>query len=143
MNKCSSMTCKIVYLILARTMNAIQIYLIWQIWKSKFFRIWDKHAQVKRRMVGSKGLPWLTTDLIYKKRYVNFLNKKAKTINTPKAWTAKKKEKIGTRSVHMACLLLYLTNRFYFCVRLYCNRSQMTSWRVKNKKVRTRRSRVP
>ena len=36
----------------------------------------------------------------------------------------------------------YLTNRFHFCVRLYCNRSQMTSWRVKNKKVRTRRSRV-
>ena len=36
----------------------------------------------------------------------------------------------------------YLTNRFHFCVRLYCNRSQMTSWRVKNKKVRTRRSQV-
>ena len=33
----------------------------------------------------------------------------------------------------------YLTNRFHFCVRLYCNRSQT---RVKNKKVRTRRSRV-
>ena len=37
----------------------------------------------------------------------------------------------------------YLTNRFHFCVRLYCNRLQMTSSRVKNKKVRTRRSRVP
>ena len=37
----------------------------------------------------------------------------------------------------------YLTNRFHFCVRLYCNRSQITSWRVKNKKVHTRRSRVP
>ena len=40
-------------------------------------------------------------------------------------------------------LEIAVTNRFHFCVRLYCNRSQMTSWRVKNKKVRTRRSRVP
>ena len=49
--------------------------------------------------------------------------------------------------VHFNSFLLatscYLTNRFYFCVRLYCNRSQMTSWCVKNKKVGTRRSRVP
>ena len=26
--------------------------------------VWDKHAPVKRRKVGAKGLPWLTTDLI-------------------------------------------------------------------------------
>ena len=32
--------------------------------------------------------------------------------------------------------LTFLTNRFHFCVRLYCYRSQMTSWHVKNKKVR-------
>ena len=38
--------------------------------------------------------------------------------------------------------IMYLTNRFRFSVRKYCNRSQMTSERVKNKKVRTRRSRV-
>ena len=31
---------------------------------------------------------------------------------------------------------VYLTNRFHFSVRLYCNRPQMTSWRAKNKKVR-------
>ena len=32
--------------------------------------------------------------------------------------------------------------RLYFCVRVYCNRSKMTSQRVKNKKYDTRRSRV-
>ena len=30
----------------------------WQIWKNDFFRVWDKHAPVKRRKVGTKGLPW-------------------------------------------------------------------------------------
>ena len=47
----------------------------WQIWKNNFFQIWDKHAPVKRRKVGAKGLPWLTSDLTYKKRQVNFLSK--------------------------------------------------------------------
>ena len=32
--------------------------------------------------------------------------------------------------------ILYLTNRLHFPVCVYCNRSQMTSQRVKNKKVR-------
>ena len=35
-----------------------------------------------------------------------------------------------------------ITNRLYFPVRVYCNRSQMTSQCVKNKKYGTRRSRV-
>ena len=48
---------------------------------------------MKRRKVGAKGLPWLTSDLIYKKRQVNFLNRKAKTINTTEAWTTYKKVK--------------------------------------------------
>ena len=64
----------------------------WQIWKNNF-QIWDKHAPVKRRKVGAKGLPWLTSDLIYKKRQVNFFNRKAKTINTTEAWTTYKKVK--------------------------------------------------
>jgi hypothetical protein len=28
----------------------------WQIWKNKFFRIWNNHAPVKRRKVGTKRL---------------------------------------------------------------------------------------
>ena len=32
-------------------------------------------------------------------------------------------------------LIIYSTNRSHFCVRLYRNRSQITSWRAKNKKV--------
>ena len=32
--------------------------------------------------------------------------------------------------------MTYLTNRLHFSVCVYCNRSQMTSQRVKNKKVR-------
>ena len=38
--------------------------------------------------------------------------------------------------------IFYLTHRLNFSVRVYCNRSQMTSQRVKNKKYDTRRSRV-
>ena len=30
---------------------------------------------------------------------------------------------------------IYLTNKFHFCMRLYCNRLQLTSWRVRIKKV--------
>ena len=37
---------------------------------------------------------------------------------------------------------MYLTNRLHFPVRVYCNRSQMTSLRVKNKNYDTKRSRV-
>ena len=33
-------------------------------------------------------------------------------------------------------MLRYLTDKLRFSVRVYCNRSQMTSQRVKNKKVR-------
>ena len=73
-------------------MNAIQIYL-GRFEISVEHRVWDKHAPVKRRKVGTKGLPWLTTDLIYKKRHVNFLNRKAKTINTTEAWANYKKVK--------------------------------------------------
>ena len=71
----------------------------WQIWKNDFFRVWDKHAPVKRRKVGAKGLPWLTTDLIYKKRHVNFLNRKAKTINTAEAWANYKVENHYNRQI--------------------------------------------
>ena len=39
-------------------------------------------------------------------------------------------------------MLFYLTNRWHFSVRVYCNRSLMTPQRVKNKKYDTRRSRV-
>ena len=34
------------------------------------------------------------------------------------------------------CIFRYLTNRLHFSVRVYCNRSQMMSQRVKNKTVR-------
>ena len=37
---------------------------------------------------------------------------------------------------------LYLTNRLHFPVCVYCNRSQMTSQRVKNKKYETKSSGV-
>ena len=36
----------------------------------------------------------------------------------------------------------YLTNRLHFPVRVYCNRSQKTSQRVKNKEYDKRRSRL-
>ena len=65
----------------------------WQIWKNKFFRIWNKHAPVKTRKVGAKRLPWLTTDLIHKKRHIKFLNRKARTTNTTDAWSVYKKTK--------------------------------------------------
>ena len=65
----------------------------WMIWKNKFFRIWNKHAPVKIRKVGAKRLPWLTTDLIHKKRHIKFLNRKARTTNTTDAWSVYKKAK--------------------------------------------------
>ena len=65
----------------------------WQIWKNKFFRIWNNHAPVKRRKVGTKRLPWLTTDLIHNKRHINFLHRKARTTNTTDAWSVYRKAK--------------------------------------------------
>ena len=65
----------------------------WQIWKNKFFRIWNNHAPVKRRKVGTKRLPWLTTDLIHNKRHINFLHRKARTTNTIDAWSVYRKAK--------------------------------------------------
>jgi hypothetical protein len=44
----------------------------WQIWKNKFFRMWNNNAPVKRRKVGTKRLPWLTTDLIHNKQHITF-----------------------------------------------------------------------
>lgn len=65
----------------------------WQIWKNKFFKIWNNHAPLKRRKVANKRLPWLTIDLIAKKRHINFLNRKAKADNTINSWSVFKKAK--------------------------------------------------
>ena len=65
----------------------------WQIWKNKFFRIWDNHAPVKRRKVGTKRLPWQTADLIHNKRHINILHRKARTTNTTDAWSVYRKAK--------------------------------------------------
>ncbi len=48
---------------------------------------------MKIRKVGAKRLPWLTADLIHKKRHIKFLNRKARTTNTTDAWSVYKKTK--------------------------------------------------
>ena len=49
---------------------------------------------------------------------------------------------IATFMATFIVTFLYLANRLQFSVRVYCNRSQMTSQRVYKKKYDTRRSRV-
>ena len=44
----------------------------WTIWKNKFLEIVNIHAPLKRRKVSSKQIPWLTNDLILKKREKTF-----------------------------------------------------------------------
>jgi hypothetical protein len=49
----------------------------WTIWKNKFLEIENIHAPLKRRKVSSKQIPWLTNDLIFKKREKTYLKRKA------------------------------------------------------------------
>ncbi len=51
---------------------------------------------VEIRKVGAKQLPWLTTDLIHKKRDIKFLNREARTTNTLMHGLSTKREKNNT-----------------------------------------------
>ena len=58
-----------------------------------FFKIWDKHAPIKKRKISSKRLAWLTSDLIHEKHHLKFLHRKARSNNTTESWLTYKKAK--------------------------------------------------
>lgn len=62
----------------------------WTIWKNTFLNITDKHAPLKRRRVSGKRIPWLTKNLIAKKRHNTYLKQKAVTSKLDTDWSAYK-----------------------------------------------------
>ena len=60
----------------------------WMIWKKKFLEIVNMHAPLKRRKVSSKQIPWLTNDLLLKKREKTYLKRKAVLSKSMIDWSA-------------------------------------------------------
>ena len=50
---------------------------MWLVWKDKFTEIIDRHALIKTRKIGKKRTPWITKEILLKKRQKNLLKKKA------------------------------------------------------------------
>ena len=65
----------------------------WSVWKNTFLNIVNRHAPLKKRRVSSKRLPWITKDLITKKRQKAFLKKKAVLSGLEADWTIYKSAK--------------------------------------------------
>ena len=60
----------------------------WMIWKKQFLAIVNMHAPLKRHKVSSKQIPWLTNDLLLKKREKTYLKRKAVLSKSMTDWSA-------------------------------------------------------
>lgn len=66
---------------------------MWLTWKNTFLNIANKHAPLKKRRVTSKRLPWITRELITKKRQKACLKNKAVLSKLETDWAAYKSAK--------------------------------------------------
>ena len=48
---------------------------IWSMWLTNFTQILDKHVPIKKKRLGKKKSPWITTDVIQKMRARDYLKK--------------------------------------------------------------------
>ena len=59
---------------------------MWLVWKDRFTEIIDRHAPIKTRKIGKKRTPWVTKEILLKKRQKNLLKKKACKSKSESDW---------------------------------------------------------
>ena len=64
---------------------------MWEVWKSLFLEIANKHAPIRKRKVKSKSSPWISSELRQKMRKRDFLKKQAVKQNSHQMWNDYKK----------------------------------------------------
>ena len=83
----------------------------WSIWKNTFLNIVITHAPLKKRRVSSKRLPWITGDLITKKRQKASLKKKAALSGLEADWTIYKSAKNSYNRLVKGTIRQYYQNK--------------------------------
>ena len=59
---------------------------MWLVWKDRFTEIIDRHAPIITRKIGKKRTPWITKEILLKKRQKNPLKKKACKSKSESDW---------------------------------------------------------
>ena len=82
---------------------------MWDVWKSLFMEIVDKHAPLQRKRVSNKHSLWITYDLSRKIYKRNYLKKIAIQENSAAAWERYKQARNGVNNAIKSAKKQYFT----------------------------------
>ena len=86
---------------------------MWEVWKSLFLEIANKHAPIRKRKVKSKSSPWISSELRQKMRKRDFLKKQAVKQNSHQMWNDYKKARNDVNaSIREARTNFFIVNTF-------------------------------
>ena len=101
---------------------------MWDVWKSLFLEVVNKHAPIRKRKVRSTYSPWLTPEIKRKMRQRDYLKKQAVKLNLEQNWREYKE----ARNEVTACIREAKASYFNEGIKANSGNSKET-WKIINK----------
>ena len=86
---------------------------MWLVWKDRFTEIIDRHAPIKTRKIGKKRTPWITKEILLKKRQKNLLKKKACKSKSESDWQVFKSARNSYNKLIKAAIQQHYTTEIH------------------------------
>ena len=86
---------------------------MWLAWKDKFTKIIDRHAPLKTCKIGKNRSPWMTNEILLKKRRKNLLKKRACKSKSLSDWQLFKSAKNSYNKLIKTSIQEYYTEEIY------------------------------